>query len=275
MKYRNIFIVLLVILSCRNPFGDKNKIERNRYREKSPIEIVHIKSINGKVEIIGWNEKIIEVETIKTVEKGFPGDIKLLDVFFKKNERELFITTKIPTRINGNIDLIIHLPFTLLKVFLNSNNGNIHIDNYLGDLELSKVNGETDIKFQGNILRINADNARLNLDINTHNSSDIVIANNKGLTNVKINTLGEDSFLDIKSNDGNIETYISENISYLFNAINKNEIKIDFEYQSQNHINGTYNFISGTKNKNKENITISLTNNNGLIVLKELKKVLF
>ena len=275
MKYRNIFIVLLVILSCRNPFGDKNKIERNRYREKSPIEIVHIKSINGKVEIIGWNEKIIEVETIKTVEKGFPGDIKLLDVFFKKNERELFITTKIPTRINGNIDLIIHLPFTLLKVFLNSNNGNIHIDNYLGDLELSEVNGETDIKFQGNILRINADNARLNLDINTHNSSDIVITNNKGLTNVKINTLGEDSFLDIKSNDGNIETYISENISYLFNAINKNEIKIDFEYQSQNHINGTYNFISGTKNKNKENITISLTNHNGLIVLKELKKVLF
>ena len=115
MKKIIFLISILLILSCNISFLKKNKPVQTKYREKNPIEILKIESINGNIDLIGWSNNLIEIETNEIITSGFNNDIKLLDTLFIRDNNELCITTKIPERVKGLINLKIFIPFMLLK----------------------------------------------------------------------------------------------------------------------------------------------------------------
>lgn len=269
MKKTFILINILIMLSCKFSIFKKNVPVYTKYRENNPIEILKIDSIYGNIDIIGWQNNLIEIESEKNISTGFQNDINLLDTIFTKNNNELNISTKIPERVKGIINLKVFIPFMLLKIYIHSKSGNININKYLGDIELYQSKGNTNIVFYGNILRLNAENSKLNLNINSYNSSDIVIINKDGNTKVKINEIGYNSFIDAKSLNGDIDFLISDHIPHQFSVINQNKIYINYNYKKISSKSGKYNYIFGTSNSGKSKCIIDISNLIGKINIKK------
>lgn len=267
-----LFINTLLILSCKISILQKNKPITTKYREKNPIEILKIESLNGNIDLIGWSNNLIEIETNKLITSGFKNDIKLLDTLFIKNEKELTITTKIPERVKGIINLKIYIPYMLLKIYISSQKGDINISKYLGDIEIKQIRGNANINFYGNILRLESEKSKINLNIWSFNSSDIIIINKDGNTKVKVDEIGYSSFIDIKSINGDIDFSISDETSCQFTAINQNKININFEFNEVSSLKNKYNYITGTKLKNKNKCLFEISNLNGKINLRDFKK---
>ena len=111
MKTKIIIFLFIFIISCKF-LSFKKRVVNEKYREKTNIKILKIDSIDGNIDIIGWAHDSVEIGTQKEIFSGLSTDLNLMDTLFEKNERELYIKTKIPTRINGKIDLKIYLPYT-------------------------------------------------------------------------------------------------------------------------------------------------------------------
>lgn len=273
---KRIFILLslsLIITSCSR-FFVSNEVNI-KYREKNFIEIIRIDSTNGNIDIIGWPKDFIEINTKKKIEGGFTGDLNLMDTVFKfdNDNKELLIKTKIPARINGSIDLKIYIPFTLLKIFIDSKKGNIFINDYLGDVELTNSDGNTDMIFQGGLLRINSFNSNLNLVVKSYNSSDIIINSENSTNKIFFEAIGKVSYFDLISLNTITEIYLSYEIDHrIIIRADENDIGIKYRLNNQNIIKSRWTTVSGTYGKNPEFFNIDIHSENGKVNLIQLKK---
>jgi hypothetical protein len=262
-KYFILIFTLLTLSSCGINLFKQNEVNV-KYREKNPIEILKIDSLQGNVDIIGWQNDFIEISTKKILKTGLAQDINLMDTIFEKDENELNIKTKIPARIDGKINLKIYVPFILSKIYINSKNGFVNINKFLGDIELTNTNGNLNILFQGNILRINSYKSKINLIIKTFNSSDIVINNEEGNSLINIENIGKSSYLDIKSLNGDVDFYILNGLDHKLAIINKNQkINLKYKIYDKTAITGIYEVISGKRGRYFQDFLIDITNENG------------
>ncbi|HOJ64782.1 MAG TPA: hypothetical protein PLE45_10220 [Spirochaetota bacterium] len=273
MKKIYIFLFVLIITSCSG-FFTSNEINI-KYREKNIVEIIRIDSVNGNIDIIGWPKDFIEINTKKKIQSGFSGDLNLMDTIFKFDPeiKELLIKTKIPSRINGSIELKIYIPFTLLKIFIDSKKGNIFINDYLGDVELTNSNGNVDMVFQGTILRINSINSRLNLVVKSYNSSDIIINSENGDNKIFFEAIGKMSYFDLLSLNTSNNIYLAYEIDHNISIRAKEEdISIKYNLENKNLIKTGYSFLSGSFGQNPEFFNIDIHSENGKINVLQLKK---
>jgi hypothetical protein len=254
----------MIFLSCS---GQKSNREVDiKYREKTPVEILKIDSTFGNVEITGWSNDFIEINTKKILISGLGQDLDLMDTIFEKNDNQMNIKTKIPARVDGKIHLKINIPFILMKLYINSKDGNIVIGKYLGDVELTNNNGNIKLDFQGGILRIDAKKSEVYVNVNSFNSTDIVINNEESPVNLNIESVGKSSYLDVKSLNGDINFVISSDIDHKIMATNKGK-KINFKYDiyDKTSSEGTLSFISGKRGRNFNDFTVDISNENGRI----------
>jgi hypothetical protein len=260
-------LFLFFLISCKFNILSNHEINI-KYREKNPIEIIKIDSIQGNIDVIGWQNDFIEINTRKILESGLTQDINLMDTVFEREKNELNIKTKIPARIDGKIYLKIYVPYILSKIYINSKNGSININNFLGDIELTNKNGNINIAFQGNILRIDSYRSKINLNIKTFNSSDIVINNEEGNTKVNIENIGKSSYLDVKSLNGDVNVYIFKELDHRLSVTNKDKnVSVKYDIYDKTIISGIYEFISGKKGKHFDDFLVDITNENGKINL--------
>jgi len=265
MKYKILIIILLtlILLSCF-----QKKSISIKYREKNQIDIVKINSLNGNVSITGWAKDAIEIYAKKRILSGFPTDLKNIDTKFELNDKEFIINSIIPARINGVIDLDIYLPYSILKLLINSNNGNIYITNILSDVELINNTGNIDLNFLGSFLRINAKKSNLNVIINTNESSDLIINNDNGDTSCILKSIGTNSFCDINSINGNINIILNQNLPHNLNVFYKEKmLNINYKLNNEILIKSYYNFLKGTNGNENNNINIYINSTNGNILI--------
>lgn len=261
-------IFILFLFSCNLPLI-QNKVEIEKYRDINNASGIKINSLNGNVEIIGWSKNYIEINAKKILLSGLPNDIKLMKVIFEKKDNDFIIETKIPARVHGEIELKIYIPFMILKLYLNTNNSNISIIKYLGIIELINNSGNINIDFQGELLRINSNNSKINLNIKSKISSDIVVNNEDG--NIKLNLfeIGKKSFIDLKSKNGNIFLNISGKIPHEVFIINKNKyIMSNYKLSSRRYLEGAFTYLYGKKDGN--DIKFFISNINGKINLQQI-----
>ena len=238
-----VILILLLFSSCGRIGLDRGKDVNIKYREKNPIEVMKVDSAFGNVEIIGWAKDFIEINTNKVLLSGFTQDVDLMDTLFNVDANELQIRTKIPARVEGKINLKIYVPFILSKVFVYSKNGDVFINKFIGDAEITNNSGNINMFFQGNILRVDSYKTNINLYIKSYNSNDIVINNENGNTNINIETVAKHSFLDIKSLNGDINLYTSFDIDHKLTAFNKNDsILLKYDLLDKIFIEKEYNF---------------------------------
>lgn len=279
MKYFLITLVVVVsFFSCVRFGFDENKNVNIKYREKNPIEVIKIDSMYGDIEISGWARDFIEINTNKILNSGFSQDIDLMDTLFNLNGNELQVKTKIPARVEGKINLKIYIPFILEKLYINSEKGDIYINKFIGDAEITNYKGNINYLFQGSILRVNSYKTDINLYVRSYNSSDIVINNEEGTTNVNIETVAKHSFLDIKSSNGDINLFTAFDIDHTLTVFNKNDkINLRYDIFDKILIEKEYAILNGKRGEG-DNLTIDLFNENAKINLdlaneKYLKKI--
>jgi hypothetical protein len=274
MKIKILFFLILVLFSCK--VADlKNKTFSVKYREKNQIEILNLESSAGNITISGWAEDFIEIEAKKVLFSGLKSDLDLMDTVFENNNKELSIKAKIPARISGKIDFNIFIPYIILKANIKSENGSITVDNYLGDLELYGNNSEIDLNFQGNILRVYSARSRLDLNVRSFNSTDIIIYNENGSIKSVIEETAVPSYFDIKSVNCEINLLLNQKINHFLYAINKNK-KIYYNSYASNdklYTEGTYNCLISRKGRQTDNLNLLISNSDKKVSIQSFSKL--
>lgn len=276
MKFKLLFLNLLIFLffSCSKIPSFNLKILNEKYREISPVDLLNINSTKGNIEIIGWAKDTIEISTKKYLFSGLSNDINLMSINFVKEDKALSVNTVIPARVDGKIDLKFYVPFILLKININSNICDINISKYLGNLDILNNNGSIFVDFQGNLLRINSNNSKIDLNIKSSNSSDMIINNEDGNIKVNVIEIGSKSYLDIKSVNGNILLNLQNKINHDLFLLNENKnINLNYKLKNYKFIEGTTNYLYGTKNlinNNLNNLKIYIKNINGKININQV-----
>jgi hypothetical protein len=262
---KKLFFVLFIFFICISCFQKKSI--SIKYREKNQINIVKINSSNGDLNVSGWSKDSIEIITKKRIISGLPTDLKNINTKFKIEDKVFIINTEIPARINGKIDLDVYLPYTILKIIINSENDNIKIKNILSDIELSNNSGNVELDFAGNFLRINTISSYLEIKINTEETADLIINNEKGETSCLVNTIGDNSYLDINSISGNINLKINNTLDHNLCVFNKAKmLNINYNLNKELFITGNYSYLTGSVGNNK-NINFYISNTNGNIII--------
>jgi len=264
MRYKLLFLLIIIIFpSCF--FNKEGSFYVSKYREKNQVKLLSITLPRGSIEIKGWANDFIEIESNKKIKNKLSFDSRLIKLDFISNKGKLEVTVSIPERVRGSLDLKINVPYNLMKIIINTQDSNIKINDFFGDAEINSNKGLIDMDFQGSILRVVSEESTINLNINTINSSDIFIKNKTGDVNVNVSAVREDSFLDIKSLSGNIYLSINKEISHRFSLTYKNEIDIQYKYGKIADMKGEYNYLSGFVNN--YSYKIDLSNINGKITM--------
>ncbi len=258
---------MIICFSCFKPESITIK-----YREKNPITELTINSSNGNIDILGWPKNFIEIIGNKKLISGISSDLKQMNINFSRTNQKFIITTKIPSRLNGKIDLLINIPYSLLTIDINSDTGNINIERYLGNLLVNNKSGNIIFDFYGNFLRINTDNSKIKFNILGNNFCDVYINNESGNTSCDLINSSADSYLDIITNNGNINLNISKKNPHLISSISKKYmLNIDYNVDEKIYAKGSYNFLKANFGNSKRPIKINLTNLNGYTIIHKLE----
>jgi len=255
-----IFMILLSLTSCINNFNKVTGIS-NKYREKNLVNSIEVELNKGNIEILGWSQNFIEIDTKKILYSGLNNDLLFITTDIDRKDYKIIIKTKIPPSINGSINLKISVPYNLSFIFINCNNGKININDFLGDLSIINVETDMDINFYGSILRIDSYSSNVNLNIKNLDNTDAIIKNDRGNLFLIIDALENKSFLDLETLSGKTNLYIDKNISHTIQLVNIDG-KYDFQYEIKNQktINSSYTMFSASYGLGK-GLKIYIANN--------------
>lgn len=208
---KNLFVLILfTFISC-----NEKVVEKVRYRERNPIEVIEINMKYGNIIINGWNETFIDITTEKVLEGGIKSDIALLttDITSDQENRKLILTARQPDRVDGRISFILYIPHTIETVIINTVDSNTIIKQYLGNVIYNSDYGEFYLDFYGSSANINTKKSNVYLYVNPVSSFEIMLRNNYGDTFLTLEESSGKSFIDAKSLMGNINLFLNKNSS--------------------------------------------------------------
>ncbi|HBD94427.1 MAG: hypothetical protein A2015_09130 [Spirochaetes bacterium GWF1_31_7] len=224
MKFLYLLFFFSILLSCNDHI-----IEKNRYRERNPIEKIEINMKSGTLVINGWHENYIDIYVEKTLMSGLKSDISFLstDILSDQNNKKLVLTAKQPDRINGEINLLLNIPYSIQSAFISTNSTKTTISQYIGDIIYTSDTGDLYMDVYGSISKFKTHEGNININIIPNGTINLLINNNYGDTNVNFPKSLNQTFIDIKSINGNItfNTKSMETIS--LSAISTNIITFD------------------------------------------------
>ena len=247
------FLCLLFNCSCSN--HNISKKEKNvKYREKNPVGSINLVDIKGNIDICGWGEDFIEINTKKKLNIGLSSDLNLIEPSFylshQGEQAQLNIKTRIPARINARIDLTVYVPYSLESIYIQQEVGNITIKNYFGDTTVKTEHGSHKIDFQGHILRVYALKSKFDINVLCSNSTDIVISGDSTDFNVRFFNLNYQSFCDFDTDNCNINLYVAEHLSHYLDVRNSDSrINIRYKLDNMNIYNYNTMEITGSSGK--------------------------
>jgi hypothetical protein len=271
IKYYHILFLTLIlfILSCKIFFNKQT--EEEKYREKSPVNIIKLNSINGNISFDCWKEDFVEIQTLKTIFTGLSTEFNMMNTSFERKDKELSITSRIPASINGKIDLKIFAPYNVLKLIIRTKKSDVSISDFLGDIELDNSDGSNNIDFHGTVLRANLKNTKTILNVSSYNHSDMVLNDELGILKIYIKRIGVTSNLDMNLINSETFLYTSKNIHHDIFALNKGK-KINIMYNILKDLkNADDNYVlKGKYGRYSDDFKIYLNANNSKIYLQQM-----
>ncbi len=262
-----VIIICVISFSCL-----KSETLVIKYREKNPVRELNIENASGNLDIIGWSKNFIEITGNKKLFSGINSDLKGMEIKFDYKNNDFYITTKIPARINGKIDLLINVPYSLLKINIDTGDSNVNIEKYLGNLDIKNKKGWLTFDFYGNFLRVNAVNSIIDFNLLGDNSLDASVNNDEGNTTCDLINCSNDSYLDINTNKGIINLNIAKSIAHVISSFSKKYmLNIDYNVTNKIYASYSYNFFKASYGKSKNPVKINLTNLNGFTIIHKIQ----
>lgn len=198
--------VVLFLVSCF--CGCLNSQSTDYFNEEYFVEentILSVSTINGQIEIIGWDEDYISFNAIKKSNFG-RDELDLVKIDVNQDDGEIDIEAYyIGERISQpSVDMNIKLPSYVYVDIVSTSNGAIDISNVKGDLKASTSNGGIFINDVEGYVTASTSNGRIQID-DTDGVFDLT-SSNLGI-DAEIFDFLED--IEISTSNGAIELYIN------------------------------------------------------------------
>lgn len=265
-----LFFLFIIFFSCKESV---HKVEESsKFREKNITEIIYLESVSGKIDIKCWNRDYIEIEANKIVKSGIKADLNSLDLIYKRENLQFTIITKNPSRVEGDIDLKLYIPYYIKTIIIKADHGKVKIGSYPGNLIANISYGSIKYKFNGSLMRITSLYAKLDLQIDTMNPADIYVLNENGKSYINVVNVGKGSYFDFNSRVGKLELSLAKYIDYnIFTKFKNNNSEVKLSGKIDMIKKRYNNLISAEKGKNYQDFNIYINNDNGILIIDELK----
>ncbi|UCE42920.1 MAG: DUF4097 family beta strand repeat protein [Candidatus Aminicenantes bacterium] len=228
MKYTTVFLLLLSMLFFSSCFyirveypPERGKTPVDEFRKNVPLSpggTLSLASVNGNVEIHGWEREELEVYAEKMIQLPdrtkfyvYPRKNFAPGIVFDKFENFVKIRTKnvSENREFGFVDYFIDVPHSIHLKDIVVRNGDIHISEVYGDAYLDLTEGEITVE---------------------NFSGSLTASTNRGSVYANLFDLREQDEIVITSREGNITLSLQEKASaHLVAAFPEGEINSEFE----------------------------------------------
>ena len=202
------FIIILIIGFC----GCLESRSTEYFNEEYEVDentLLSVSTINGQIEIIGWDEDFISLNAVKKSNFGRE-ELELVKIDVNQNEEKFDIEAYyIGDRASQpSVDLNIKVPSNIFVDKVSSSNGAIDISDVWGFIDASTSNGGIFINNVSGFVTASSSNGRIKIE-NTDGVFDLTTSN-LGI-DAEIYDIIKD--IEISTSNGVIELYINPSLN--------------------------------------------------------------
>lgn len=216
MKLKVISLSFIISgIICLTGCADKARIEKNYFKSQKAASTLNLFSPNGKINIHGWEKDFIEIDATKRTYSLFP-EQNLIK--FQAEEIDNNFNLNVSTAdslVNAEIILDIKVPFILQGLNISTENAECNINDTFGNVNITGKNSIINGDFKNTTVKINLINGVINATFDLTLSTDVIMSNEQGETNINIIKTGDKSFICANTFSGNINLVLSSSIPYL------------------------------------------------------------
>ena len=216
MKLKVISLSFIISgIICLTGCADKARIEKNYFKSQKTASTLNLFSPNGKINIHGWEKDFIEIDATKRIYSFFP-EQNLIK--FQAEEIDNNFNLNVSTAdslVNAEIILDIKVPFILQGLNISTENAECNINDTFGNVNITGKNSIINGDFKNTTVKINLINGVINATFDLTLSTDVIMSNEQGETNINIIKTGDKSFICANTFSGNINLVLSSSIPYL------------------------------------------------------------
>lgn len=216
MKLKVISLSFIISgIFCLTGCADKARIEKNYFKSQKTASTLNLFSPNGKINIHGWEKDFIEIDATKRTYSLFP-EQNLIK--FQAEEIDNNFNLNVSTAdslVNAEIILDIKVPFILQGLNISTENAECNINDTFGNVNITGKNSIINGDFKNTTVKINLINGVINATFDLTLSTDVIMSNEQGETNINIIKTGDKSFICANTFSGNINLVLSSSIPYL------------------------------------------------------------
>jgi hypothetical protein len=216
MKLKVISLSFIISgIICLTGCADKARIEKNYFKSQKTASTLNLFSPNGKINIHGWEKDFIEIDATKRTYSLFP-EQNLIK--FQAEEIDNNFNLNVSTAdslVNAEIILDIKVPFILQGLNILTENAECNINDTFGNVNITGKNSIINGDFKNITVKINLINGVINATFDLTLSTDVIMSNEQGETNINIIKTGDKSFICANTFSGNINLVLSSSIPYL------------------------------------------------------------
>lgn len=216
MKLKVISLSFIISgIICLTGCADKARIEKNYFKSQKTASTLNLFSPNGKINIHGWEKDFIEIDATKRIYSLFP-EQNLIK--FQAEEIDNNFNLNVSTAdslVNAEIILDIKVPFILQGLNISTENAECNINDTFGNVNITGKNSIINGDFKNTTVKINLINGVINATFDLTLSTDVIMSNEQGETNINIIKTGDKSFICANTFSGNINLVLSSSIPYL------------------------------------------------------------
>lgn len=216
MKLKVISLSFIISgIICLTGCADKSRIEKNYFKSQKTASTLNLFSPNGKINIHGWEKDFIEIDATKRTYSLFP-EQNLIK--FQAEEIDNNFNLNVSTAeslVNAEIILDIKVPFILQGLNISTENAECNINDTFGNVNITGKNSIINGDFKNTTVKINLINGVINATFDLTLSTDVIMSNEQGETNINIIKTGDKSFICANTFSGNINLVLSSSIPYL------------------------------------------------------------
>lgn len=266
MKIKKWLLLLAVFMTTVIAVaGCSRAVVREEIRESYQIRpgtIIEIYNPNGNVTVSGWDQSRVEVFVIKESYFGYSA-LEEVDIIIDITDKMVIATEHPSIQSRVNVSYEIMVPRGVMLGLVQCSNGNIDVNDVLGDPELSTSNGSITAKDIEGLVTARSSNG------------DIIVLGARGLGGLRTSNGNIESELfvlpdnlDIRTNNGTITLSVLPELAMEIKASTSNGM-ISIQNLNISTTEMEKTFLSGTMGGGGN--LVNITTSNGSIYLKRLR----
>lgn len=263
-KLENLFFIAFAV-SCIISCTTKTKIEKYNFKSTNNATALNLSLPTGKIDICGWHNDFIEINATNYIHSLVFPEQNLIK--FQGEEADKNFNLNVYTMeslIDAEINLQIKVPFYLQNLNISTDSATCSIADTFGNFNLTGKKGNITGDFKNSTVKINLINGNINATFDLTLSTDVLLSNEHGDTNINIIKTGDNSFISARTYSGNINLVLNATIPYLLVSSASEPHTLDFLTSSPKIFeNNNYQlFINNVSNETSKT-QISLNNQSG------------